>query len=127
MSRALGCQKEDGNRPINLPDRCCELYLSDHSAAGSTPNIEIVGTPQDTHTPQTESLPTTTYSKLAKVASESPSVSREEGVIDIPVQERMRIPLRLDWEDKGGKDYPLGAYARKVIADTFDKLATWAR
>lgn len=49
----------------------------------------------------------------------------EEGSADIPVQEWMPIPLRLYWEDKAAKTarvYSLGADARKVIDDTFEKL-----
>ena len=63
--------------------------------------------------------------QLVEVVKEFPTVWQEGGFADVPENEWMRIPLRSDWEDKAPKTarvYPLGAEARKVIDDTFDKL-----
>ncbi len=88
------------------------------------PNIAVTTSPEDVVLPNG----VTTYGnvpELAQVVDEFPTVWKEEGFADLPEQEWMRIPLRSDWEDKAPKTarvYPLGADAKKVVDETFDKL-----
>ncbi len=89
-----------------------------------TPNLEVVTTTLDTVLPNGVTVHGN-VPELAQVVTEFPSVWNEEGFVDVPETEWMRIPLRSDWETKSSKTarvYPLGADARKVIDDTFDKL-----
>lgn len=89
-----------------------------------TPSIEVVGSAQDVVQPNG----VTTYGhvpELTQIVEEFPSLWKEEGFAEVPEAEWMRIPLKSDWEEKALKTarvYPLGAEARKVVDETFDKL-----
>ena len=68
-----------------------------------------------------------TVHKLTAVMEAFPDLWKDTGkFMDLPQDEWMRIPLRLDWESrlpaKGAWMYPLGLDAWKVINDTFNKL-----
>ena len=63
-----------------------------------------------------------TAMKLAAVADEFPDIWTDQGVVDIPEDEWMPIPLKDGADPKPSRVYPLGERDRKIIDDTFDKL-----
>lgn len=64
-------------------------------------------------------------SAYARLVQDFPSLWQDNGFIDIPKDEWMRIPLKSDWQSKlNGKSkiYPLGTKDREVLDRTFDEL-----
>lgn len=65
---------------------------------------------------------------LASLVEEFPTLWIDEGFVDIPENEWMKLPLKSDWESRlgssGGKAkvYPLGLRDRQIVDKTFDEL-----
>lgn len=64
---------------------------------------------------------------LANICNQFKDVFEDKGtLVDIPIEEWMRIPLRSDWESRlparGARVFPQGIKQRELIDTTFDKL-----
>lgn len=65
---------------------------------------------------------------LGSLVEEFPTLWIDEGFVDIPQEEWMKLPLKSDWESRlgrsGGKAkvYPLGLRDRQIVDKTFDEL-----
>ena len=62
---------------------------------------------------------------LSNLIDDFPKLWVDEGFVDIPQSEWMKLPLRSDWESKvsgKAKVYPLGIRDREVVDKTFDEM-----
>ena len=63
-----------------------------------------------------------TAGKLAAVANEFPDIWSDQGIVNIPEDEQMPIPLKSDTDPKPSRVYPLREKDRDVVNITFDNL-----
>ena len=64
---------------------------------------------------------------FSDLVDEFPTLWKDEGSVDVPMDEWMKIPLRSDWESRvkartNAKVYPLGLKDREVVNKVLDEL-----
>ena len=63
---------------------------------------------------------------LSGLVEEFPTLWTDDGFVQVPEEEWMKLPLKSDWESringKGAKVYPLGLRDKEVVDKTFDEL-----